>query len=275
MFKRVMVSVVGIPLLILLLSAAPDWAAAVFIGALCGVGAWEFVRAAGIWPEKRGAVALCAGFLSLWLYLDSQLLPFLLFLLLGTMFAVAVARYERGAPVPFAHLSGAAFAALLLPLMLSCLLRLRLLPGGRALVFVPLCACFGSDTFALFAGMAFGRRKLAPRVSPKKTVAGAVGGLFGGVAGLALLKGVLTLLASRGLDAGVQLGWGAVAALGLLGSAAGQLGDLSFSLVKREFGVKDYGNLLPGHGGVLDRFDSVTFAAPLLYFLVTFFFFPG
>ncbi len=113
MFKRVMVSVVGIPLLILLLSAAPDWAAAVFIGALCGVAAWEFVRAAGIWPEKRGAVTLCAGFLSLWLYLDSQLLPFLLFLLLGTMFAVCVVRYERGTPVPFAHLSGAAFAALL------------------------------------------------------------------------------------------------------------------------------------------------------------------
>ena len=89
---------------------------------------------------------------------------------------------------------------------------------------------------------------------------GAVGGLLGGVIGLALVKG-----AARWLLGLTFLTWPQVVVLGLLGSVAGQIGDLSFSVIKREFDIKDYGNLLPGHGGVLDRFDSVTFVAPFIW----------
>ena len=110
--------------------------------------------------------------------------------------------------------------------------------------------------------MACGKHKLAPHVSPKKTVEGGVGGLLGGVIGMLLLHAIGTWALGESF-----LSWGQILALGLLGSVIDQIGDLSFSVIKREFGVKDYGKLLPGHGGVLDRFDSVTFVAPFAYLL--------
>ena len=110
--------------------------------------------------------------------------------------------------------------------------------------------------------MLFGKHKLAPRVSPKKTVEGAIGGLVGGVLGTALMMAVGSyILRDAFWD------FGLLAVFGLLGSVISQIGDLSFSVIKREYGVKDYGHLLPGHGGILDRFDSVTFVAPFVWLL--------
>ena len=153
--------------------------------------------------------------------------------------------------------------------MLSCLLRLRMdgyTGVGRLLVFVPLAISFGSDTFALFAGMLFGKHKLAPLVSPKKTIEGAVGGLVGGVIGMALMMFVGSWVIHDAF-----MGPREVLLFGILGSVVSQIGDLSFSVIKREFGVKDYGKLLPGHGGILDRFDSVTFVAPFVGLLLDLF----
>ena len=164
--------------------------------------------------------------------------------------------------MPFAHLTAGIFGGLVFPLMLSCLLRLRMGDHGTVMVWLPLAISFGSDTFALFAGMACGKHKLAPHVSPKKTIEGGVGGLLGGVIGMILLHAIGTWALGESF-----LSWGQILALGLLGSVIDQIGDLSFSVIKREFGVKDYGKLLPGHGGVLDRFDSVTFVAPFAYLL--------
>lgn len=265
MLQRVLVAVFGIPVLILILCVLPAWGTALLLAATCAIGAWELMGAVKAWPNKRWAVAFCAAGVPVWLYLDRDLLPFLLLIILFAMFLSAILAYERQNPIPFAHLTSAVFAGIVLPLMLSCLLRLRLLPGGRALVFVPLCICFGSDTMALFAGMLFGRHKMAPRVSPKKTVEGAIGGLLGGIAGMAVFKGVMALVKQYGWHQAPPVGWWTVVLLGLLGGLAGELGDLSFSVIKREFDVKDYGRLLPGHGGVLDRFDSVAFVAPLVW----------
>src|SRR5699024_7822719 len=159
--------------------------------------------------------------------------------------------------------TAAIFAGLVFPLMLSCLLRLRMVPYiGMLLVFFPLCISFVSDTFAFFAGLLFGKHKLTP-VSPKKTVEGAVGGLIGGVIGMMIMPFVGGMVISD-----VFMSPAMAVAFGLLGSVVSQIGDLSFSVIKREFGVKDYGNLLPGHGGILDRFDSVTFVAPFVWLLL-------
>lgn len=269
MFKRVMVAVAGIPFLFLVLCVLPPWATAILLAVMCAVAAWEFMCAVRAWPDKRRAVALCAGLVPLWLYLDRKLMVILLLVMLFAMFLSVIRAYERQTPVPFSHLAAAMFAGMLLPLMLSCLLRLRQLPDGQALVFTPLCICFGGDSLALFAGMLFGRHKMAPRVSPKKTIEGGIGGLLGGVAGMAVLKGALAVLARLAWYQGPGLGWRTVILLGLLGGLAGELGDLSFSVIKREFDVKDYGKLLPGHGGVLDRFDSVAFVAPLVWALIS------
>lgn len=118
---------------------------------------------------------------------------------------------------------------------------------------------WGSDTCAYFAGMFFGKHKLIPEISPKKTVEGAVGGVLGTVA--------LTLVFARYFQEPNPMYF---IPLAMIGSSVSQIGDLFASAVKREFGIKDYGNLIPGHGGILDRFDSILFTAPLTYYGITF-----
>ena len=128
----------------------------------------------------------------------------------------------------------------------------------RLLLLLPLLFSFGSDTGAFFAGRALGRHKLAPKVSPHKTVEGALGGL----AGNAVLGIIFALMMNTALD--YSISYMGIALAGLVCSVVAQLGDLSFSLIKREFGIKDYGRIFLEHGGVLDRFDSVIFVAPVL-----------
>ena len=278
MFKRVMVAVVGIPFLILVLGVAPEWATMLLMCGMCGVGAWELMHAVAGEAGKSliPLSVLSAVLVPVCVYMELSIryakltaLPVLpLTALLGTLlvlalFVVSIRRYGRTRPVPFASLTAALFAGMVFPLMLSCLLRLRMMPYvGMLLVFFPLCISFGSDTFAFFAGLLFGKHKLTP-VSPKKTVEGAVGGLVGGVIGTALMMAVGSYVLADAF-------WNfeLLALFGLVGSAISQIGDLSFSVIKREFGVKDYGNLLPGHGGVLDRFDSVTFVAPFVWLVL-------
>ena len=158
----------------------------------------------------------------------------------------------------------------------------RMLPFAEyrydAIYFILLILCFawGGDTAAYFAGRAFGRRKLAPIVSPHKTVEGAVGGVLGSMAAGCVLTLVYSLLSAKYNVISIQmqpkhylvlLGMGAVA------SVLGILGDLFASSVKRQVGIKDYGTIFPGHGGILDRFDSVMFIAPFVSIAVRYFFY--
>jgi phosphatidate cytidylyltransferase len=134
---------------------------------------------------------------------------------------------------------------------------------GAALVGFPLLITWLNDTFAYFAGRALGRHKLMPTVSPGKTVEGSVAGLVAGIA-TAIMVGRVVLGPQLGLVASPII-WGIG---GVLVAAAGQVGDLAESLFKREAGVKDSGKLLPGHGGVLDRFDALFFAIPVSYWFL-------
>ena len=128
--------------------------------------------------------------------------------------------------------------------------------AGRDWIFFALFTTFGSDTTAFFCGQALGRHKLAPHISPGKTWEGAIAGVFGAIMTSLLLVTILDL----------PLSYGQAILLGLLVSIFGQLGDLTESLFKRKMGVKDSGKLLPGHGGVLDRTDSVVFAGIVVYY---------
>jgi len=140
--------------------------------------------------------------------------------------------------------------------LLSFLVGLRL-DAGRDWLFLALFATFGSDTAAYFIGKAIGKHKMAPGISPGKTWEGAAAGLFGAV--------IVSLLFTLNTPLQLALSWWQAVILGLLISAFGQLGDLVESLLKRNFGVKDSGNLMPGHGGLLDRLDSVLFAGVVVY----------
>ena len=143
--------------------------------------------------------------------------------------------------------------------LLSYLVALNL-EGGRNWVFFALLTIFASDIAALFVGRALGRHRLAPRISPSKTWEGAIGGIFGAI--------ILSLFFTLSTPLGLPLGYGQAVLLGLLVSVFGQLGDLTESLLKRNMGVKDSGKLMPGHGGMLDRIDSVVFTGIVVYYYV-------
>jgi phosphatidate cytidylyltransferase len=142
------------------------------------------------------------------------------------------------------------------PLLLSHAVLLRGLPAGRAWIFLVLFVVMASDTMAYFVGMNFGRHRLYEAVSPKKSIEGSAGGLIGGVLGATICK--LWFFPELGLADILMVGIG----VGIFS----QLGDLVESLFKRSFGVKDSGTIIPGHGGVLDRLDSLLFAFPVTYY---------
>ena len=144
-----------------------------------------------------------------------------------------------------------------------------------AIFFILLILCFawGGDTCAYFAGRAFGKHKLCPKVSPKKTVEGAVGGVLGTMLFGVIITVAYSVIADR-TEAFTQSNIGVsmyliIALLGVVAAVLGIYGDLFASVVKRQCGIKDYGTIFPGHGGILDRFDSVMFIAPFVSMVIT------
>lgn len=273
MKQRILVAVVGIPVLLAIFIAAPVWATAVLLVLLCGIGAHELLAAvSGAEKARRGTLpaSVMALLLTALVYTramaaDSiwpQLLQWLLVASVVAVFVWTIATYDTHLGLDFTDLCAVLVAGLAIPWAFSCLLRLRMLPYGGGMVLIPLVAAFLSDSAALFTGMACGKHKLSPRVSPHKTIEGSVGGLLGGMVGMVLFRIIFYFCTLRPLS----IGWCII--IGFVGAVMGQLGDLSFSFVKRQYGIKDYGRLLPGHGGVLDRFDSVLFAAPVVWLLV-------
>lgn len=146
--------------------------------------------------------------------------------------------------------------------MLSYVYQIRMLPQGAFLVWLVFLCSWGCDTCAYCVGMLIGKHKMAPRLSPKKSIEGAVGGVLGAALLGALYAFAINRLAS-GADADV-LQYAIICGVGALIS---MVGDLAASAIKRNHEIKDYGNLIPGHGGILDRFDSVIFTAPIIYYM--------
>lgn len=158
------------------------------------------------------------------------------------------------------------FGVVYVSVMISAVYTTRMLPFGYYLVWLIFISSWGSDTCAYCVGVLFGKHKLAPVLSPKKSIEGAVGGIVGSsliTLGLGLILQQLQVIPPR--IVGI---WVLIVAIGSIFS---QIGDLSASGIKRNFDIKDYGKLIPGHGGILDRFDSVFFTAPFIYFLCFYF----
>ena len=265
MKTRILVAAIGLPLLLAVLLLLPPWGTAVLFAAICAVGAHELTVCVA--PDRkcvRLPAMVWAGLAPLGTYfLDWPDLPvWTLFTLLAAVTVIALAVYEKEEASLLPGAAAAVFAGAVIPTFLSYMVLLRSMDAGRVLVLLPFVCVFTSDSGGYFVGMFLGKRHPLPKLSPKKTVAGFVGSFLCGTACVCLYFFILS-------RTGHTVRWGGAVLCGVLGNLFCQTGDLAFSLIKRCFGIKDYGRLLPGHGGVLDRFDSLVFAAPVIYFVVT------
>ncbi|HWS43211.1 MAG TPA: phosphatidate cytidylyltransferase [Pseudoflavonifractor sp.] len=268
MAKRIIVAVLCIPLIFLVFYLPWPILMPITISALSMIALHEVLWSTGFvkntWISTLSI--LLAGVVPFWVFIGEGMRSALvgIFVYFVAIFAVAISSHYT---VTMEKMGGAFFFSMLIPYFLSSFIRIKALDPylGGFYILLPLIAAFTSDAFALFAGLAFGKRKLAPELSPKKTVEGAVGGFAGAI--LCCMLYGLVLEKEFGLTANYPL----LAVYGALGSVLAQVGDLSFSYIKRQYGIKDFGNIFPGHGGVLDRFDSVIFCAPLIEILILWF----
>ena len=267
MKTRIIFAAVGIPVLLLIIFAAPSWGTLAMCAALCAVASYELMHAVGDeqWELLPAMPVLAAAMCGALGTDDLDIAP--IWLLIGVFAAVlygfvtAIVTHGKEKQLGFATLAAGILSATLIAAGFASLALLRdIVP---ALAIAPMVGAFMSDTGAYFAGRAFGKHKLCPAVSPNKTVEGCVGGFIGSIVGMIVYH--LIVKATISLD----LGWVMIIVLGIVGSLLGQIGDLSFSVIKREYGIKDYGTIFPGHGGVLDRFDSVLFVSPAYYLIIT------
>lgn len=231
---------------------------------------YEVARALGVFEEdgktgllyKVGFVGVLLHYIFVIYMHDTKTY---LFSILFVFFAVMVTyvltfpRYKVNQAV------GAVFAFLYAPVMLSFIYLLRLRENGEFLVWMPFVA-WVCDSFAYLTGRAFGKHKMTPVLSPHKTIEGGIGGIvFSMIAGV--IFGFIMIWA-KGVDNSIISQFLVIT---LVAGCISQLGDLAASAIKRDRDIKDYGKLIPGHGGIMDRFDSVIFVTPFIYGLVVFF----
>ncbi len=236
----------------------PKYCTAVLFGIMAAIAAWELTQNTSLVTNKRLTYyAMAAAFaVPLWSYFGmvygAGLVGMLVFMSLMYMELLL----SKG-KLPYGEIAVTFLAGTVVPFLLSAMVRIFAWEKGIFLIFIPFLLAFVSDSGAYFAGRFFGKHKLAPVVSPNKTVEGVIGGVT--ATSLAML--LYCLVMQFGFKLKVNYLYAVI--YGMLGAMAGVFGDLSFSAIKRQTGIKDYGNLIPGHGGILDRFDSMTLVAPL------------
>ncbi len=258
MKTRILSAAILLPLLLVVVLAAPKLVTAILVGAMAAVAAYELLYNTGMMRQLRMMIVtmVMAFLVSIWSFLGAShawaLVGVILFT--GVLFGEMMANHVK---VNFEMVVLSLTAGLLIPYLLTSLVRIHVLPAGRHMILIPFILAMCSDSGAYFVGRAIGRHKLAPVISPHKTVEGAVGGVLCAILGMLLYSLILKLIFKFNVNFGYAVLYG------VLGSVAGVFGDLCFSVIKRQTGIKDYGTLIPGHGGILDRFDSTLLVGPL------------
>jgi CDP-diglyceride synthetase len=228
------------------------------------IGLYEFYQAVEIQREKMNILS-CVGYLCaiayfIILFFNKNTytieMTILWLILLLAVYVFTFPKYK------VEQVISAFFGLFYVTVMLSYIYQTRMIADGRYLVWLIFICSWGCDTCAYCVGMLLGKHKLAPVLSPKKTIEGAIGGIVGA----ALLGALYAMMVNTYLESGKNtiIIYAVICAVGAIIS---QVGDLAASAIKRNHNIKDYGKLIPGHGGILDRFDSVIFTAPVIYFL--------
>jgi len=262
--KRLITGLVALPFLLLLIF---QWGSGIFaltVGVVCIIALWEYFRIVlndKEYDVRHPIVLLSFVFGPAMIWAAARSRPDLIFLTLALNIIVcglvSVLRFKDDPHLP-PVIAWQVLGMTYIPLFLACLVLIRNTADGVAWTFTILAVIFMGDTGAYYAGRKYGKQKLCPSVSPGKTVAGALGGLSANVLAGTICK----------LSFALSLPWAAVIPFFIIIGAAGQLGDLFESIFKRSANIKDSGNILPGHGGILDRIDALLFAMPVAYWLI-------
>jgi len=264
---RVITGAVGVPLVIFAIWFGDPWFS-LFIAAAAFVGTYEFYHMANF--DKREPLLYLGLLFSLALVLSPRYrTPDALSIVITATVLISLicllCRPSR--ENAFRNWAWTIVGALYVGWMLSYWLNLRGLEDGLNWVYLAMLTTFANDTGAFFIGRARGKHKLAPAISASKTWEGAIGGLLSGIAAAVVIATVLNLISLK-LGSPFVFKYWQIILLGFLIGLFAQLGDLVESLLKRNTGVKESGNLLPGHGGILDRFDSLIFVGAVVYYYV-------
>lgn len=258
MRTRVLSAIFGIPLILFVLYFRELYLY-FFVAAVSLVGLHEYYRAMeniSINTNKMfGYIAVIVYYLMFRLPITFDRPGFLIAISVMTLFTYAIITQKYSIPEISINILGIAY----IPFLFSHLLFIEKLEYGNILLWLPFLTAWFTDTFAYFVGINMGRVKLCPSISPKKTVEGALGGIVGSVT-LSTISGLV--INSLGVDIKIIH----FIILGFLCGIASEIGDLAASYIKRYTGIKDFGNIIPGHGGIMDRFDSILFTIPIIYY---------
>jgi len=265
--QRLIVGIVGAIIAIAVLCTNAG-IISIALGIVSVIGLSEIYNATGI-LKKQNQLCVFSYLYTLLLFIvigfagnPAVCLSVMIFLYGFGLFAYLIFNHET---CDFSSVCSLFFQTVYVSALFGHIVLVRKLPYGSFAIWFIFVTAWLSDTLAFAVGKRFGRNKLIPAISPKKTVEGALGGLLGSV----LFNFIYAMICSLGL--GLNVNYLAVFFMAVIAGVMSQIGDLAASAVKREYNLKDYSNLLPGHGGVLDRFDSVLFVAPTIYYFMIIF----
>jgi len=267
LIKRCITAVIGIALILGLIAYGGNWGITLLAWCCCAGALFEYFYMVFPTEEENSFqyVGTIIGFvLATLIIFDSEHLfiaiSFFSIFLFIFFFFLSAYFYGGNHPYFFTRLSYSLFGIFYIGFLFSFWPKIRALPQGVHWILLVFLICWLTDVFAFFIGKGWGRKKLAENLSPNKTVEGALAGIAASTIGVVIYK--MTFFH--------ELSWLDSFILGIIGSIFSQIGDLFESFVKRSFSVKDSGVVIPGHGGILDRFDGVLFCAPFLYFYARF-----
>lgn len=263
---RIISAVVLIILVLAALIFAPTWVIGLIVSGVTYVVIYELAKVFNL-KSKRVLTAANFIFATIFMllsYIDIALaqkilIPLAVFYMI-VISAIAVFDSEK---VKFSDVTASAFIIFYAVALLVHITCLRRLDNGVALLILAFLGAYITDSGAYFVGMAIGKHKLIERVSPKKTIEGAIGGIIATIVAF-----IIYGIAMQKMGHTVNFAY--ILILSVVCAVVAQLGDLTASVMKRSFQVKDFGNIIPGHGGVVDRLDSLMFVAPVVYYFVTF-----
>ena len=262
---RLVSSFILLPLFLIVLLVLPPIFTVILVAAIAAVGSWELLHGTGLVKNIRmciyasicGALTVFIGYFGLgyqW-----SLLMVLIFAVL-VFVELMISNMQIGFDKAAVCLTG----GLIVAFIFASLARIRAGEHGKMIILLPFLISFVSDSGAYFVGKFLGKHKLAPQISPKKTIEGAIGGVIASILGMIIFCLIMQYFFAFNVN------YFAACVYGAAGAVIGIFGDLSFSVIKRQTGIKDYGRVIPGHGGVLDRFDSTFFITPVVELLMIF-----